>query len=98
MRSLRYISLSLATLGACAVPAAASVVISSAATQNMNCYANACVPTAPEAVLNVLDLENMLATGGAKVSTMDGSGVCMCGEAIVGLQISLRNDSYITRR
>jgi|SRR5579871_1601404 len=52
----------------------ADVVISSATTQNMNCTNGVCVPTASDAVLNVTDLENLLATGNVEIGTT-GSGV-----------------------
>ena len=52
----------------------ADVVISSDTTQNMTCSAGTCVPTATDAVLNVSDLENMLAAGNLIVATA-GSGV-----------------------
>ncbi|HEY3777669.1 MAG TPA: hypothetical protein VGL35_06400 [Rhizomicrobium sp.] len=59
-----------------AVPSAASanLVISSDMTQNMSCSARTCVPTAKDAVLNISDLENMLAAGNLTVATA-GSGV-----------------------
>src|SRR5580704_9277565 len=56
----------------------ASVTISTAPTQNMTCSSGVCTPTAANAVLNVTDLENMLAsanltgnTGGATASDID---------------------------
>lgn len=39
--------------------ASADVVISTHATRQMDCYGNACVPTAKNAVLNATDLEQM---------------------------------------
>ena len=53
----------------------AAIVISSAPTQNVTCTAGACSPTALSAVLNVNDLENMLATGRVHVSTTGAGGV-----------------------
>ena len=61
-------------LVATAVPAIADVTISSAATQNMSCAAGLCSPTAPAAVLNVKDLQSLLAGGAVKVITT-GAGV-----------------------
>jgi len=55
-------------------PAHAAVTISTAATQNMNCSAGVCMPTASDAVLNVGDLESLLASGNLEVTTT-GSGV-----------------------
>ncbi len=57
-----------------ATAARADVTISSGATQNMSCSGGVCQPTAADAVLNVADLENLLASGNVKVSTT-GSGV-----------------------
>jgi hypothetical protein len=57
-----------------AAPARADVVISNAATQNMACTNGVCAPTAAKAVLNVGDLENLLAAGNVEVTTT-GSGV-----------------------
>ncbi|HEX4078445.1 MAG TPA: hypothetical protein VHX61_06185, partial [Rhizomicrobium sp.] len=56
-----------------AVPAQADVVVSSAATQDMSCSNGVCAPTATDAVLNVSDLETMLASGNVEVTTT-GSG------------------------
>ncbi len=62
-------------LAACfAVPAHADVVISTDATQNITCANGICAPTAASAVLNVTDLENLLASGNVEVTTT-GSGV-----------------------
>lgn len=55
-------------------PAAAKVTISNAATTNMTCAGGMCTPTAADAVLNVQDLESMLAAGNATVTTT-ASGV-----------------------
>ncbi len=55
-------------------PCFAAVTISSGATQNMNCSGGVCAPTAKKAVLNVGDLESMLASGNVAVTTT-GSGV-----------------------
>jgi hypothetical protein len=44
------------------LPALADIVISSAATNNINCSSGVCTPTSPDAVLNVGDLQGMLAT------------------------------------
>lgn len=52
----------------------ADVVISSGATQNMSCSNGVCAPTATSAVLNVGDLESMLASGNLEVTTT-GTGV-----------------------
>jgi hypothetical protein len=54
--------------------AQAAVTISSSATSNMTCSGGVCAPTATNAVLNVNDLENLLASGNVEVTTT-GSGV-----------------------
>jgi hypothetical protein len=59
---------------AAATTAQADVTISSDATANMSCSAGICTPTASDAVLNVGDLENLLASGSVTVTTT-GSGV-----------------------
>ena len=55
-------------------PACADVAISSAKTRNMTCSAGVCTPTATDAVLNVGDLETLLASGNVEVTTT-GSGI-----------------------
>src|SRR3954470_22342012 len=51
----------------------ASVTISTKATQNMSCAAGVCSPTAKQAVLNVIDLTNLLAAGDVKITTGAGA-------------------------
>jgi hypothetical protein len=63
-----------AALALAAAPAHARVTISSAATQNMSCSGGVCAPTATKAVLNVGDLESLLASGNVTVTTT-GAGV-----------------------
>ena len=59
----------------CAATAAwGDVTILTAQTANMSCSGGVCAPTAASAVLNVTDLENMLASGAVEVTTT-GSGV-----------------------
>jgi len=65
-----------ATLAACfaASPSAfASVNISSAPTKNVVCSAGACAPTAKGAILNVTDLQNLLASSDVTVNTGSGA-------------------------
>jgi len=50
----------------------ATVTISAQATQNMNCSAGACAPTATKAVLNGGDLETLLSSGDVTVTTTGG--------------------------
>ncbi|HEX4157327.1 MAG TPA: hypothetical protein VHY79_02555, partial [Rhizomicrobium sp.] len=59
---------------AAATAARADVTISSDATANMSCVGGVCQPTASDAVLNVGDLENLLAAGNVTVTTT-ASGV-----------------------
>jgi hypothetical protein len=54
-------------------PAEAYVAISSGATAHMSCSAGICSPTAKNAVLNVSDLEAMLAGGDVTVETANGA-------------------------
>ncbi len=51
-----------------AAPAQADVVISTDATSNMNCANGVCTPTSTDAVLNVSDLENMLASSSVELA------------------------------
>jgi hypothetical protein len=55
-------------------PARAAITISNGATRNLSCVAAQCVPTASDAVLNVHDLEALLATGDLSISTT-GNGI-----------------------
>jgi hypothetical protein len=54
--------------------AQAGVTISSGETQNMSCSNGVCTPTAKNAILNAGDLENLLTSGNATVTTT-GAGV-----------------------
>lgn len=73
MRRISIIA-GLALAGIAATGAAANVTISNAVTQNMACSGGICAPTATNAVLNVADLEKLLESGPATVTTT-GSGV-----------------------
>jgi hypothetical protein len=53
----------------------AAVTISTAATQNMNCSGGVCSPTATDAILNAIDLENLLASGSVEIITSGSGGV-----------------------
>jgi hypothetical protein len=72
-RSIVFAALSIPAALA-ASGARADVTISSAATQNMACSNGVCAPTASDAVLNVGDLENLLASANVEVTTT-GAGV-----------------------
>ena len=52
-----------------AASAQAAVFISSKPTSNMSCSAGVCTPTAATAVLNVSQLETLLASGNVTIST-----------------------------
>jgi hypothetical protein len=71
----------LSALAAIAVsaPAQAAVVISTAATQNMNCAGGTCTPTATKAVLNASDLESYLSQFGnvAGFTTPDSTSLAL---------------------
>lgn len=72
--ALRFqIPLCAAVLALAILPAQATVNISSAPTRNVVCSAGACSPTAKRAVLNVTDLENLLATSDVTVNTGSGA-------------------------
>lgn len=74
MISKRAAFAALAAIAASA-PAHAAVTISTATTQNMSCSGGVCTPTATHAVLNVTDLENLLASGNVTVTTSGSGGV-----------------------
>lgn len=63
-----------ALIAVASTPSLADVTISTDATVNMACAGGVCSPTATDAVLNVNDLENLLASGNVEVTTT-GSGV-----------------------
>jgi hypothetical protein len=71
----------------------ADVTISSAATQNMACSAGTCLPTAKNAVLNVGDLESLLASGDVTVKTT-GSNV-EAGDLDIASALSWSNSSNL---
>lgn len=75
-------------------PVHASVAISSAATENMNCSGVVCAPTANSAVLNVSDLENMLAAGNVEVTTT-GSGNVQAKNIDINAAISWASSSVL---
>jgi hypothetical protein len=71
---IRQSGVGLAATLAALLPAQADVTISGAATANMSCAGGVCVPTAVDAVLNVNELESLLAAGNVEVTTT-GYGV-----------------------
>jgi hypothetical protein len=75
MQRIKYFGVgAAATVALAATAAHATVTISSAATTNMTCSGGVCAPTATKAVLNVGDLETLLASGNVTVTTT-GTGV-----------------------
>lgn len=74
---IRHLNTKLGLLSAaailCSTASEAAVTISSNATKNMACSAGVCSPTAKAAVLNVGDLENMIAAHSVKVTTGSGT-------------------------
>ena len=71
----------------------AQVMISTAATKNMNCADGVCARTATRAVLNAGDPETMLASGSAKVTTT-GSAV-EARDIVVAAQIGWSSTSTL---
>jgi hypothetical protein len=74
MSAIRSALLLSAAFAAVAAPACATVTISKHHTAHMRCAAGTCSPTAPDAVLNVDDLEAILAERNATVTSNDASG------------------------
>jgi len=74
--------------------AIATVTVSSAATQNIDCSGGVCSPTATNAVLNVADLETLLASGNIAVTTT-GSGGIQAGNITVDAPASWSNASVL---
>jgi hypothetical protein len=76
MRSIHImykpIVLAAAFTAATVASASADVVISTDPTSNMSCVGGVCAPTKTRAVLNVTDLENLLASGNVRVVTTNG--------------------------
>jgi len=68
-RGIARVVIALMAMAVFAGATEASVVISTAATQNMSCSGGVCTPTAPQANLNVTDLANMLASADVSVAT-----------------------------
>lgn len=68
---LVFLAVALGTATACR----AAVTISTDTTSNMNCSGGVCEPTETDAVLNVNDLENLLASGSVTVTTTGAGNV-----------------------
>src|SRR5690242_12081796 len=72
MMRKRFLAAALTSVAAVS-SASADVVISTDPTSNMSCSGGVCAPTATDAVLNVTDLENLLASASVSVVTANGS-------------------------
>ena len=70
---MKRTAISTLAFAALVCPAGAAVVISSGATNHMNCSGGVCTPTAKNSVLNASDLQGMLASGDVSVSTGAGA-------------------------
>jgi hypothetical protein len=96
-RVIKHICFRVAVLVSIAggLPAAshAGVVVSAAATANMACSDGVCAPTAQNAVLNISDLENLLAGGDVEITTT-GSGV-QAGAITVDAPLTWPSDSAL---
>ncbi|HEY2444969.1 MAG TPA: hypothetical protein VGI20_04450 [Rhizomicrobium sp.] len=78
-----------------AAPAQADIKISAGKTSNMTCAAGVCSPTANKAVLNVSDLESMLASGNVTVTTT-GSGTVQAGKIDITAALTWSTSSILT--
>ena len=76
-----------------ATPAVASVTISSAATKNVTCSGGVCSPTKSAAVLNVSDLETMLASGNVTVTT---TGTAQATNIVVAASLTWSSPRNLT--
>ena len=74
----------LALLIACGLPAdaVAALRVSAGATRNVSCSGGTCMPTAEDAVLNVTQLETMLAAGNVTLTTT-GTGGMEAGDLLI---------------
>src|SRR5438552_5880406 len=89
----KFVATLLASAALCVGDAArADVSISSDATKNMSCSNGVCTPTASDAVLNVNDLESLLASGNVTVTTT-GSGGVQATNVVVGAGLSWSSQS-----
>jgi hypothetical protein len=86
-------STALLSLACMASGAAASVTISSKATSNITCTSSVCTPSKKSAVLNVAQLESLLAAGNVKVTT-DASDIVVSAALTWASGSSLTLDAY----
>ena len=84
----------LAAMIALTSPSQADVTISTGTTQNMSCSGGVCKPTATNAVLNTNDLEVLLESGNATVTTT-GSGV-QADNIVVAAAVTWTNSTLLT--
>lgn len=83
-------------LSALAGSAGATVTIGSAPTQNLACTAGVCVPTAATAVLNVKQLQNLLANGNVTVTTGKGTLAKKAKNILVNAPFSWASPNSLT--
>lgn len=89
-------ALAIGTSAALAATAAqADITISSGKTRNMTCSGGTCSPTANRALLNVSDLETMLASGNTTITTT-GSGSVQAGKIDITSTLTWSTPSVLT--
>ncbi|HEY5047723.1 MAG TPA: hypothetical protein VII49_06890 [Rhizomicrobium sp.] len=74
----------------------AAVTISSKPTQNLSCVTGVCTPTAANAVLNVGDLTNLLASSNVQVNTGSGSLAQQVEDIVVSKSFSWASANSLT--
>ncbi|HEY5047188.1 MAG TPA: GLUG motif-containing protein [Rhizomicrobium sp.] len=74
----------------------AAVTISKGTTQNISCVSGVCTPTSQNAVLNVTDLKNLLASGNVQVNTGSGSLAQQVEDIVVSKGFSWTSASSLT--
>jgi len=74
---MKQIAISVVALAAFACPADAAVVISSGATSHIRCAHGVCTPRSKNAVLNVTELQNLLANSDVTVTTGSAGAVAI---------------------
>ncbi len=74
----------------------AAVTISTAATKNMICASGVCTPTHKSAILNVTDLQNLLATSNTQVTTGSGGLAAQTNDIVVATALTWASSSVLT--
>jgi hypothetical protein len=77
-------------------PSNAAVTISAGVTSNMNCTGGVCTPTAANAVLNVGDLQTMLASSNVTVNTGTGTLAQQVEDIVVTASFNWASASSLT--